>query len=324
MKKFLFGICIGIILLISCGAVQADAAQFYKERASVTFHNESPYYVVDGDWIKGMYNAELRNGTLCVSVEDFKNAFNADISYNYDDLTVTLNLYDQVVKQTLYSSTLYVNSQACSVAEPYISPASGNPVMIALEPFASTMGYKGVFETKPSYLSGEMTLRLPQVPYTLTHVEINQAAQLVTVFGKSPSGMTEPLKYMLCSTGVGQATPNGTYRINPLGTDWYYFSNFGCFVRYCSQITGNICFHSLMFNGNTNATLSRTAYNVIGTKASHGCVRLFVEDARFIHQNCGGLPVVISSGYTDARTDRIRNYIISGKPSYEEYVKSLN
>lgn len=323
MKKFLLAFCLIIVSYAFCSFVQADAATVYKERTAVTFYNASPYYTVDDMWMCGRHNAELYQETLCVSVEDFREAFKVNMSYSYEDMTITMRIYDIIVKQVLGQSVLYINDVPHSVPAPYISSADGHPVMIALEPFASTMGYSGTLEYKDTYAYGEMTVSIPKIPYTLTSVEINQAAQLVTVYGKTPDGVVEPVRHMLCSTGVGFRTPNGTFRINPLGNDWYYFPSSNCYVRYCSQVTGNICFHSLVFNWMSNSSLSRTAYNAIGTKASHGCIRLFVDDAKFIHQNCRYLPVTITNGYTNAWTDGIRDRIISHKPSYEDYVKSL-
>lgn len=323
MKKLFLILSLCIAALIFCGYAEAQSNVIYKEGTTVTFYNESEHYTVDDVWKSGKYKAELYNGTLYVSIEDFKDAFKANIAYSYDDLTITMKLYDYEIRQTLWQDVLYVKDEPYPVPAPYISPAEGHPVMIALESFASTMGYKGTFEIKDTYLQGEMTLSVPLIPYTPTHIEVNQAAQLVTAYGKAPSGNIEPIRYMLCSTGVGNSTPNGTFKIKALGKDWYYFPIFNCYVRHCSQITGNVCFHSLTFGSVSNSSLSRSAYNKIGTKASHGCIRLFVEDAEFIHQNYNGLPVTISAGYTDTVTDGIRERIIANKMSYEDYVKSL-
>ena len=321
MKKYFSILCAAIILLM---CVNTSAAQvIYKEGTSVTFHNASPYYIVDDQWIEGKHLAELRDGVLFVALEDFKAAFRCNITYNYENCSVSTLFPGKTLWQSLSENMLFINGEAYPVMAPYISSAEGHPVMIPLEPYASTIGYKGTWSESEVYPPVQMSLSIEKVPYTIVSVSVNQAAQLVSVMGKSPSGSIEPVKYMLCSTGTGTRTPNGTYRISPLGTNWYYFGNFNCYVRYCSQIVGNICFHSLTFNGMSNATLSRAAYRDIGHKASHGCIRLFVDDARFIHQNCGGLPVTISAGYSNAETDAIRAQILAGKPAYEEYVRTL-
>lgn len=325
MKKHIRFLCLALVCLIFMGNISVGAAPIiYKEGSNVTFHNASPYYIVDDAWILGTHTSQMYDGVLYVSLEDFRNAFNVNITYNYEDFSIFTVLPGKTLWQCLGYNTMFVGETPVEVPAPLISPIEPNPVMIPLKAYASQLGYISTWSESEVYPPGQMALETEKIPYTPTHVEVNQAAQLVTVFGKSPEGNVEPVKYMLCSTGVGMRTPNGTYRISPLGNDWYYFSAFNCFVRYCSQVTGNICFHSLTFNGRANSTLSRAAYRDIGSKASHGCIRLFVDDAKFIHQNCGGLSVTITPGYSNAQTDAIRARILSQKPTYEEYVASLN
>lgn len=322
MKKYISILCAIVALFMW---TNTSAAQIiYKEGTSVTFHNASPYYIVDDTWIEGNHLAELRDGILFVALEDFKTAFRCNITYNYDNYSITTIFADKTLWQSLNENLLYINEEPYPVAAPYISSAEGHPVMIPLEPYASTIGYIGTWSESEAYPPGQMSLVMEKVPYTISGIEVNQAAQLVKILGKSPWGSIEPVKYMLCSTGVGNLTPNGTYSLTPLGTNWYYFPLHNCFVLYCTQLTGNICFHSLTFNQKTTNSLSRTAYRDIGQKASHGCIRLFVEDAQFIHQNCRGMRVTISPGFTSPETDAIRAQLLASKPTYEEYVKGLN
>lgn len=322
MKKCI-SLLFAAILIFTCINTSA-APLIYKEGTSLVFHNASPYYIVDDVWIEGENKAELRDGVLFVSLSDFQTAFRCNLTYSYEDFTITVLFPGKTLKQTLGDNTLFINDVPYPVAAPYISSAEGHPVMIALEPYASTIGYIGAWSESEIYPPGQMSLSMEKVPYTISSIEVNQAAQLVTIMGKSPSGNIEPVKHMLCSTGVGTLTPNGTFKVTPLGTNWYYFPLHNCFVLYCSQLTGNICFHSLTFNLKDVNSLSRTAYKDIGTKASHGCIRLFVEDAKFIHQNCKGLPVTISPGFVSPETDAIRAQLLATKLTYEEYVKSLN
>jgi len=120
---------------------------------------------------------------------------------------------------------------------------------------------------------------------------VNMTMQLVTVCGTDELGATVPLKYFLCSTGSPVSlTPNGTFYARPLSytsaqNPWYYFSLHNCWVLYCTQISGNICFHSLTFNQYGANSLSQSAYKALGNPASHGCIRLLVEDAKFIWEN---------------------------------------
>ncbi len=323
MKKYFRFISILLAAVFIAGSISAGAAQIYKEGNSVTFHNSSPYYILDDMWILSTNSAELHDGVLYVSIENFRAAFKANITYNYEDLSIFTILADKTLWQCLGYDTMFVGDAPQTVPAPYISSAEPHPVMIPLEAYASHFGYTAQWTQTDAYPPGQMTLKRESVPYTLTSIEVNQAAQIVSIMGKSPEGKVEAVKHMLCSTGLGNTTPNGKYSPTPLGTTWYYFPLHNCYVLYCTHLVGDICFHSLTFNEKTVESLSKSAYRDIGKKASHGCIRLFVEDAQFIHQNCKGLPTTISPGYTNAETDAIRANLISQKVSYEEYVNSL-
>lgn len=326
MKNFIKLLCLVLVSFIIIGAVGSSAAvQVYKTGKTVIFHNMSPYYVVNDSWILGTHSAEYKNGVLYTSLADFQAAFGCRVTYDYNDCAVFVEIGDKTIWQGIYSPYAFINGSSYMAPAPYISSTEPHPVMIPIETYASTVGYKGSFTTPPSYTPGQLTLKTDgnNVAYTVVGIEVNQAAQLVSIIGESPTGVREPVKYMLCSTGLASSTPNGTYTVKPLGTQWYYFPKFNCYVMYCSQLEGDICFHSLTFNTKSVDSLSQSAYNNIGKNASHGCIRLFVEDAKFIHQNCGGLPVTISPGYTNANTDAIRAELIAKKIPYSSYVNSL-
>ncbi|MGN1182772.1 MAG: L,D-transpeptidase, partial [Faecalibacillus sp.] len=57
-------------------------------------------------------------------------------------------------------------------------------------------------------------------------------------------------------------------------------------------------FHSVYYSKMDNRTLSVSAYNKLGTTASHGCVRLTCGDAKWIYDNCAlkTQVIIISSG----------------------------
>ncbi|MBQ7718560.1 MAG: L,D-transpeptidase [Clostridia bacterium] len=300
----------------------AEAAVVYKEGSEITFHNASPWYIKDDVWINGKHYAERTGDVLYISLEDFGGAFRCYTFFNPDENSVFVSFADKTIWQGVGVTDLYIDNVAYENPAPYISEESGE-VMIPLEPYASVIGYKGEFEVKEDYPPGQMTLKREKTPYTLTSLEVNKAAQLVTVYGKDPSGNIEPVRYMLCSTGVNNSTPSGTFRVSPLGGEWYFFSKFKCYVLYASQIVGDVCFHSIPHNGYSFASMSAAGYSVLGSPASHGCIRLLAEDSKFIHQNCRGLSVVITNGYTNETTNSIRAQLLASKPSYSEYISKM-
>lgn len=100
---------------------------------------------------------------------------------------------------------------------------------------------------------------------------------------------------MVCSTGLNDTpTPRGTFTNTAPVARWGYFPKFDCWAQYLYRINGSILFHSVLYDSADESTLRWGSVNRLGSKASHGCVRLSVEDARWIYTNCpGGTTVVV-------------------------------
>ena len=116
------------------------------------------------------------------------------------------------------------------------------------------------------------------------YIKVNYGAQVVTIYSKDLEGnYTIPVKSMLCSTG--SATPkSGVYAI-PGRWSWGLMQG-NVYGHYVTKITGNILFHSVPYTQQNPATLEYWQYDKLGTPASLGCVRLKVEDAKWIYNNC--------------------------------------
>lgn len=95
---------------------------------------------------------------------------------------------------------------------------------------------------------------------------------------------TIPVKTFLCSPGADETpTKPGIYVLYRRHV-WRYMMH--VYGHYCSGFgdgTGYL-FHSVPFLEENNATLSRR-YDDLGTRASHGCVRLCTRDAKWIFDN---------------------------------------
>ena len=65
------------------------------------------------------------------------------------------------------------------------------------------------------------------------------------------------------------------------------------------KITKNILFHSVPYATNSPDSLKYTAYDKLGTKASAGCIRLTVQDAMWIYNNCSSGTYVEFYGASD-------------------------
>jgi len=118
---------------------------------------------------------------------------------------------------------------------------------------------------------------------------VDVSEQRVYVFQWDGSSYSKLLGKAKCSTGLLEpetATPLGTYQMGgPTGTgEWYYFDEFNCYAKWASRIVGGILFHSVVYSENKKLRYG-SVYN-LGRPASHGCVRLEVEKAKWIYQNC--------------------------------------
>ncbi len=124
----------------------------------------------------------------------------------------------------------------------------------------------------------------PKVVDAPYYIKVNYGANVVTVYKKDSKGnYTQAIKAMVCS--VGTATPtSGVYGITDKYT-WRLLEG-NVYGQYACRITGSILFHSVPYQQKDKSTLEWWEYDKLGTKASLGCVRLKVEDAKWIYDNC--------------------------------------
>lgn len=125
-------------------------------------------------------------------------------------------------------------------------------------------------------------------------IEVDITNQIVTVYyanDMSPSGI---VRQMICSTGHADsgedATPLGEYKLNQRysneRSEWYEIPKYDCFVQYVTRIVDAYLFHSLPYAEPDESTLDLEAAAQLGEPASHGCIRLRPEDAKWIAENC--------------------------------------
>ena len=122
-------------------------------------------------------------------------------------------------------------------------------------------------------------------------IKVNKGTNCVTVYDKDG----KPVKAMICSPS--NETPVGTF-YTPVKYKWHEMIG-NCYAQYCTRITWDgILFHSVWYyKKGDKSTMSVSAYNVMGNKASHGCVRLLCKDAKWIYDNCAlKTKVVIFNG----------------------------
>lgn len=112
------------------------------------------------------------------------------------------------------------------------------------------------------------------------YIKVNVLKNVVTVY-EEKEGEYVPVKAMVCS--CGKDTPKeGTYAI---GEKYLWRDLFDqVYGQYASRITGYILFHSVPYLDKENkGSLEYWEYDKLGEEASAGCVRLTVEDAKWIY-----------------------------------------
>lgn len=116
------------------------------------------------------------------------------------------------------------------------------------------------------------------------YIKVNYGAQTITIYEKNSRGEYEPIKAMLCSTGIATPT-SGVYRTLGKGNWWPLMGD--VYGQYSTHIMGDILFHSVPYlTSGDKSSLEYWAYDQLGQRVSMGCVRLTVADARWIYYNC--------------------------------------
>lgn len=149
-------------------------------------------------------------------------------------------------------------------------------------------GFRYVFDK-----DGETTTRPVNVPadqraminkaqnyYSDTNylILVNSKTHKVGVF-KGSSYNWQLVWYWNCTTGApGSPTVKGTYKVGSRGKS--FGSGYTCW--YWTQFYGNYLFHSVLYQP---GSMSRIQDGRLGISASHGCVRLDIECARWIYNN---------------------------------------
>lgn len=126
-------------------------------------------------------------------------------------------------------------------------------------------------------------------PYKLI-VDISD--QKVYVGEWKGSSYEGPKKTFTVATGRKETpTPLGTYQAGGKASgEWYYFKQYNCYAKWAYQIVGGILFHS----NTVSSTSQKPSNGNLGHRASHGCIRMKVEDVKWIYDNCPeGTTVVI-------------------------------
>lgn len=123
------------------------------------------------------------------------------------------------------------------------------------------------------------------------YIDVDLVNQIVTAYNYGGGrGEDNIARQMICSSGYDSLTPTGTYfmpekKYDSEREEWYWFGEYEIYAKYASRIVNGILFHSVLYPS-TSSPATWASTHALGSKASHGCIRLRVEDSKWIAENC--------------------------------------
>ncbi len=157
-----------------------------------------------------------------------------------------------------------------------LPPKAANPAVSSSAPASSASSAGNESRKQDAQAAVPISLETAARPLS---VQVSIADQKVTVL----DAKSRMVKQFLCSTGAkGSETPSGTFIVSDRGKSFYNPS-----IReggyYWTRFYGAYLFHSVPFDGSYKLEPEEAAK--LGTPASHGCVRLSIEDAKWIYDH---------------------------------------
>ena len=154
-------------------------------------------------------------------------------------------------------------------------------------------------EAAPAWATPRPSPTPAPAKYTLMVDRLNQIVRAYTY--DETGSYTVLVREMICSTGTSKyPTPLGTTIMPKKRARWGYFPTWDSHAQYLTRIDSANAFHSVLYYQADETTLAVQSFEDLGTPASHGCVRLYVSDAKWIYDNCeAGTIITVYEGEYD-------------------------
>ena len=145
--------------------------------------------------------------------------------------------------------------------------------------------WNALFNDAHVVLPDEAPRPTPRPEQPAYHLVVDVTNQIVTAYARDEEGdYNVVIREMMCSSGTRENPSDaGDFVLSGYKTTWCYFPKWGDYARYWTRINSGIAFHSVIYNTVDVMDLSVRSYNRLGNRASHGCVRLLVSDAKWIY-----------------------------------------
>ena len=132
------------------------------------------------------------------------------------------------------------------------------------------------------------TLNIESLTSNLIYVNLKDQ---ITYIYKGSINNWDKIKSFKCSTGIeSEKTPTVIFDVRERGA-WFFSDKYNQGGKYWVQFYGDYLFHSVPYNKDQSEVVDYT----LGVPASHGCIRLKTEDAKWIYDNIeSGTKVIIN------------------------------
>ncbi|MDO4355834.1 MAG: L,D-transpeptidase family protein, partial [Clostridia bacterium] len=133
-------------------------------------------------------------------------------------------------------------------------------------------------------------------------IGVDIANQRTTIYSTEDNSVVHR---WICSTGKkGYTTPVGVYYLPAAKgnerKEWFSFTK--SYVKYAVCYKKGLYFHSILYKTKSDNSVMQSSVRQLGSVASHGCIRLEVQHAKWLCDNCPtGTKVVIHNGTSDPR-----------------------
>lgn len=172
------------------------------------------------------------------------------------------------IRQYANSSSAVIGSAYGSLSEVKVLEGEGDYYYVETLDYDSGNNVRG-------YIPKVMVKTvMPTGPY---NIYVNKSNQRVYIFNEQAT-----VKEFICSTGKDETpTPSGRFLTGSKGPFFYASDSSICY--YWTRINNNYLFHSAIYD--LNGYPIQSEYDKLGSKASHGCIRLPIDDAKWIQDN---------------------------------------
>jgi hypothetical protein len=160
-------------------------------------------------------------------------------------------------------------------------------------------------------------------------VTVDKTMQVASVFGEDASGTIKLMRVFLVSTGASfGSTPSRDYnpRALPLDTqNKYYFPTAKVWIKWCAQLKGDVCLHTTYTTTKSelNTYGMQHGYEVLGERASNGCVRTLFSDARLVWSFAGALSITVVDGQITDEAKATKARLLNAQPETAKYIAHM-